>query len=585
MFRNFVVALVFLLTSALSVSAQTKGTWIQIEAKQTQDEAMERIAVYAEIMPEVGGFELSNGWFAVAIGPFSTIESEFLITQFRRTGLIPPDSYISSPDQFVRQFYPAEATVIQTTPVADPPKTTLPDNEAEAVLKAGSQAEVYVPDETASEARASEAELTLDQKKELQVALQWAGFYNSTIDGLFGRGTRGSMSEWQKSKGFEETGILTTGQRSVLLGDYYAILNGLDMGPVTDDKAGITIEMPRAVVQFDGYTAPFAHYRSPEGNVAEVHLISRPGDRDTLYALYDVMEQLDIVPLEGPRRKNRNNFRLTGRNDSIISHTEAYLSGGEIKGFTLVWPADQEEQAERIIDRMIASFSTTGSVLSRGEGLGLEPGQDRLSGLGVRTPSKILSGAFINRDGYVLTSSEIGAECTIIEVQGDLPYEITASSADIGVSVLRPQETVVPHGFGELRNSENRAGTKVSVAGYSFGGVLSAPTLTHGKIAATTGLAGEEHLDRLTLSHFASDAGGAVLGTQGEITGVLSPRVEDPNRTLPQDVSFMTDSSAIVPFLSANRIAHTLSRSLITMDAVDIERKARDIAVWVSCWE
>ncbi len=585
MVRNLIVALIVTLFSVGPLSAQSNASWIQVEAVTSEAEAMQRISVYNAIFPHIGGFETHGGQFAIAVGPFSELEGEFLMAQFRRTGLIPEDSHISVPDDFARQFFPPDAAPLREENSDTPPKKTQPDHEAEATLNAAEDVQPELPQETLREARESEARLSKDQKKELQTALKWAGYYNSTIDGLFGRGTRRSMSNWQVAKGYDETGVLTTAQRAELLNDYYAILGGLDVGPVTDENAGITVEMPRAVVSFDGYTAPFAHYPSTDGSLAEVHLISRPGDRNTLYALFDVMQSLEIVPLEGRRKKNRNNFLLTGRNDTIISHTEAYLSGGQIKGFTLVWPASKAEQAQRLIERMSASFETHNAVLARGVGTELEPGQEELAGISVRSPSKTISGVFINDNGDVLTSSMIDATCTKIEVQDDLTYTLAGHSPELGLSVLSPKSSVSPRDFGEFPVVGNRAGTRVSVAGYSFGGVLSAPTLTHGTIKATKGLQDEAHLNRLELEHFASDAGGAVLGEDGDITGILHPRDANPDRQLPSDVSFMTDSRSIQSFLNGTGIAYSVELAPARLAGVDLERHASDIAVWISCWE
>ena len=55
-----------------------------------------------------------------------------------------------------------------------------------------------------------------DARKELQIALQWEGYYRSLIDGAFGPGTRGAMRGWQEDNGFEPTGVLTTRQRDIL---------------------------------------------------------------------------------------------------------------------------------------------------------------------------------------------------------------------------------------------------------------------------------------------------------------------------------------------------------------------------------
>lgn len=558
------------------MSAQQSRTWILVETNPDREEAIDRISVYEAIFPQVEGYVLTDGNFAVAVGPFSQLESEYLLGQFRRTGIIPPDSFIAEATDFTNRYYPDEAVI-----EVEANTGTQSQTESEVA----STAPLNLPTETLREARAGESLLSLDEKKELQIALQWAGFYNSTIDGIYGRGTRGSMQRWQASKGFDATGILTTAQRAVLLGEYYAPLDGLNMGLVTDSKAGISVEMPRAVVAFDTYTAPFAHYPSTDGSVAEIHLISRPGDRNTLYALYDVMQTLEIVPLEGRRKKNRNNILITGRDDNIISHTEAYLDGGQIKGFTLVWPADKAEQAERLIDRMVTSFSTTNAVLPRGEGTELTPGQDSLAGMNVRTPSKIISGVFINSDGAVLTSSAIDESCAKIELQGELVYTLDKHAPELGISVLAPTTTVGPRDYARMRTTTPRIDSTSLVVGYSFGGTLNAPSLTRGTVAAPTGLNGEEHLLRLSLEHFDADAGAAVLNTSGEMLGILNTRDTNAERQLPANVSFMTSAAAIQSYLQDETVAHSLSLTSTGNDAIDTERHARDIAVWISCWE
>jgi len=98
-------------------------------------------------------------------------------------------------------------------------------------------------------------------------------------------------------------------------------------------------------------------------------------------------------------------------------------------------------------------------------------------------------------------------------------------------------------------------------------------------------LNGEEHLDRLALSHFPTDTGGAVLGLGGEVVGVLAPRGDETVRSLPSDVSFMTDNQAIISFLKEANVAHALNLALVPKDPIEIERFARDIAIWIECWE
>lgn len=584
MLRNVILAAVLFFVSIAPVNAQSvKSMWIQVEALENEDEALSRILAYKTFLPAIAGYQLSNGDFGVVVGPFSQLESEYLLTQFSQTGLIPPDSFIVSGDELGRQFYGATDSQPPMPTTEDRPKATKPDTLV--LTDENGDPILRTADETSAQARASERRLSKDKKELLQTALKDADFYTGAIDGLYGRGTRSSMSRWQKANNFEETGILTTGQRAELLEGYYAVLQGLGMKRVEDRAAGIAIEMPTNVVSFDGYTAPFAHYRTSDAGDVGIHLISQPGDRTTLYALYNVMQTLSVVPVDGRRKRNRNNFVLTGTNDSIFSHTEAYLSGGEIKGFTLVWPADRAEQATKLLDRMQRSFETVSGVLPRGQGTDIEPGQETLGGLDIRKATAIVSGAFINDDGFVLTTSEIAENCERIAAFDDTDFELIRFAPDLGLSLLAPKTDVQPLGFGTIKASPNRINTRVSASGYSFGGALNAPTLTHGTLAATTGLQGEEHLDRLEISQFASDAGGPVFDATGDIAGIRNARDLESDQQLPTGVNFMTDNIAIVNFLTETGVGYTLGASLSTKSATEIERMAANMTVWISCWE
>jgi hypothetical protein len=76
------------------------------------------------------------------------------------------------------------------------------------------------------------------------------------------------------------------------------------------------------------------------------------------------MQTLEIVPLTGPRERDKNGFRLIGEDGSMISQTEVWLEDGQIKGFTLIWPAGDEDRRRRIFGEMQRSFNRIDGVLS-----------------------------------------------------------------------------------------------------------------------------------------------------------------------------------------------------------------------------
>ncbi len=54
------------------------------------------------------------------------------------------------------------------------------------------------------------------ERRRVQMGLRADGFYNGSIDGLFGPGTRRAIRAWQRRAGEAETGFLTAGQVRVL---------------------------------------------------------------------------------------------------------------------------------------------------------------------------------------------------------------------------------------------------------------------------------------------------------------------------------------------------------------------------------
>lgn len=182
------------------------------------------------------------------------------LRQLRRHGLVPRDSFVQFSSRLQQQFFPIGAQFSETAPatpdataqVTEPTPTQAP--AIRPTLETGELSPIpqtYIPVETRSEAQRSERLLSRDDKKELQRALAWAGVYVAAIDGSYGRGTRNAMRAWQAQQGFDETGILTTGERAILLKQFNAVFDGLGLKVVREAKAGIEMLVPTNIVSFE----------------------------------------------------------------------------------------------------------------------------------------------------------------------------------------------------------------------------------------------------------------------------------------------------------------------------------------------
>ncbi|WP_297542101.1 serine protease [Roseovarius sp.] len=556
--------------------------WVQIEAQPSLNEAQTAARRYGASLADVNGFSLGNGWYAIALGPYRQEEAERVLQVYRAEGVIARDSYIAASSDYRQQFWPIGANLLDGQ-VAPPPPPAAPDSPPVVALDPAPAPAPEPVDETPRQARESESQLDRDARATLQEAMTWAGVYDGAIDAAFGQGTRAAMARWQTQNGYEATGVLTTRQRAELLRQFNAVFDGLGLEVVRDNATGIALELPTAVVGFDRYEPPFAHFNATGDIDARVLLISQTGDRTTLAGLYDIMQTLEIVPESGPRSLEADSFTLIGEGALQISHTQVWLRDGALKGFTLVWPAGDEARRSRLLGRMQDSFEWLPGTLDPAEGSGAQD-IDLVSGLEIRKPKQARSGFYVDASGAVLTTAEAVAGCGRITIDESYEAEVVLSDAELGAAILRPRMPLAPLRVAAFQEVTPRLLSDVAVAGYSYGGLLGAPTVTFGQLAELEGLNGETHLKRLALAALEGDAGGPVLDAGGAVLGMLLTRAQD-GRALPEEVSFAATNGALQDVLTRGGITPRLTSDQGRLSAEALTDRAGDMTVLVSCWE
>ncbi len=570
-------------------AARAQDAWVQIEALPSLRQAEERARAWSSAFPDVNGFRLNSGWYAVVLGPYPPQQATQRLFALRTERLIPNDSFVADGRIFRDRYWPVGAGALAPPPPLAGAAPGTPGGLAPAddIVAAAPAAPAPPPiDETPAEARASEALLTEAERRDLQTALQWFGFYESTIDGAFGRGTRGSMAAWQAAQGYEETGILTARQRGELTDAWRGELEALGLGRVIEARAGIEIEMPIGLVEFDDYAPPFVRYRDKGGSGVRVLLISQQGDQATLDGLYDVMQSLEIVPLEGFRERQGSSFVLTGQNDVIHSHTYARLENGMVKGFTLIHPPREAGRMAKAIEIMQRTLVSTGPALDPTLGAAdAAQARDLLSGLEIRQPVRTRSGVYVDRRGAVLTVAEAVEGCARITIDDVHDARVAATDAASGLALLRPEAALAPVEVAALAPAEPRIGAPAAVAGFSFGRALPAATVTFGKVEDVAGLSGEAGLLRLSAETEDGDAGGPVLDPTGRVAGVLLPDAANGTRQLPPGVRFAAKSAVATRFLAAQGIETETLDGTLSKAPEDITAAAMAMTALVSCWE
>jgi len=558
--------------------------WVQIEAYPSLRVAQERVQIYAQTLEDVNGFALPGGWYGIALGPYRRADANQVLQAYRRDGLIPGDSYLSDSDYYRQQFFPVGADILSRGVIAAPAIVPTPQPAAPVATAPQDTLEPQQSEETPAQARRGENALSREERRQLQVMLRWAGVYNAAIDGAFGRGTRRAMSDWQAANGHQVTGILTTAQRAKLTEQYNAVLEGVDLEVLRDEVAGIEMLVPKGLVKFEKYEYPFVHFEPISDAPIQVLMISQRGDQTTLYGLYDIMQTLEIVPLDGARERRKFSFTLIGEDETIISHTEAGANDGAVKGFTLVWPTGDEERRRRVLDEMRASFKRLDGVMDADRTDLDEQGVDLISGLRVRTPRLSRSGFFVDARGRALTTLEAVQNCTRITVDDDTEMQVTASNVDLGLALLTPQTAIAPPQVALFSTQPPRLQSQIAVSGFSYSGVLGAPTMSFGRLGDVRGLNGDVTRARLEVATLDGDAGGPVFDEAGAVMGVALPKNSD-GRQLPDEVTFAAQAGAVKVWLAENGVsAGSLVRPEVKAPE-DITAAARDMTVLVSCWD
>ena len=86
--------------------------WLQIDAKPNKTKAEESARYYESFLPDVAGFRLESGWYAIALGPYSKVAAQNLLKVRRDSDQVIYDSFISNAEDYTRQFWPLIATQI-----------------------------------------------------------------------------------------------------------------------------------------------------------------------------------------------------------------------------------------------------------------------------------------------------------------------------------------------------------------------------------------------------------------------------------------------------------------------------------------
>jgi len=592
--KFWVTGVLVLVLSLWSTLARAQDqVWLQIEATPSLATATERARAYGNEFVDVAGFSLNSGWYVIVLGPMPRDAAQERLANLRFERLVPNDSFLTDGRTFASRFWPlGDAAMPEAQPEPAPEPVAEPTPEptpapAPEPLQTAEPAPPTEPLETLAESRRAEAALSRDERREIQIALQWFGYYNSGIDGAFGPGSRGAISAWQTDKAAEATGVLTTRQRADLIAAWRGAVAEIGLANHVDAEAGISIDLPLGLIAFGKYAPPFVQFDPANDSGVQVLLISQPGDQAALAGLYEVLQSASIMPMDGPRALRGRSFEISGRSTEVESYAFAEQSGSQIKGYVVSWPLARASQMVSVLAAMKGSFRSTGPKV-------LDPGLVPLDeaqraalmvGLAPRKPVLSRSGFYIDDKGAVATLAEAVTGCERVSIDGGIDMQVVFSDTALGLALLRPETALSPLGVAGLASALPDTPGEVAVAGYSFETALSRPVMTFGRFESAQPLDGAGALARLGLTALPGDLGGPVIDRNGAVLGMLMPRPDTGARQLPEDVAFLLPAPALAARLAeASQRSRIAEPALLPLAPEDMTRIGNELAVMVSCW-
>lgn len=214
--------------------------------------------------------------------------------------------------------------------------------------------------------------LTRNQRREIQRDLTILDYNTRGIDGIFGPGTRGAITNWQQVNGYAQTSYLTTEQINRL--DAQASRRAAELEAEAERKRQEQARLDRTYWEETGAKADEAGYRAylerfPDGIFSEVA-------RDRLTEIEQSKRALAEVEDRATWERVRASDTVAGYQDYLSAYPEGVFVAEAQARIAELTRSDQAETQYLASEQSLGlNLITLQLIEARLEQLGLEPGR------------------------------------------------------------------------------------------------------------------------------------------------------------------------------------------------------------------
>ena len=441
--------------------------------------------------------------------------------------------------------------------------------------------------------------LDTDEKRFLQAALAFEGFYTGLLDGLWGRSSQSALERYSRTRFGQDKPLQVTSAAVVLdsldtfekNGWQFRYIEWLETsllfpalalrdGSGSDDFVNIEHvnsslryslgrETTRDMIAVHDYVGGSAAPGSIAYTVRNEGLVVtsvRKSDGGTLYARSDRHGGFWSTIL----------LSAAARDAGILAAVSGSIASES--GRALVVP--EKGMLRATVDLAFAAASQGDRTSEAASAPVAEPVPPGPAGDSTGT------GFYVSPDGYVLTNDHVAGHCTTLTVN-DRPATLVDASEDLDLAVLKVEGTA-PAEVAHFAPAGAKLNSGVTVIGYPYGGLLGGLNATRGSVSSVKGLGGDVATMQVTAPVQPGNSGGPVVSDSGAVVGIVvsklnARKVEEIFDDIPQNVNFAIRSEVAQLFLNANGIAPVMAEAAAPLAPEDLAAAVAAYTVLIRC--
>lgn len=448
-----------------------------------------------------------------------------------------------------------------------------------------------------------------DTRLWFQLFLTSAGHWPAVPNMSYSRRLFEATKQYQRSRGDEPTGVLTSDQVNLMLQSAASVLAGWQLRWVPHPIRGRQLWVPKGLDLAVTRTELGVEMREPRNRFRLKFNFIPAADLKMTYetTLREMVGSGDSINFKVLKP---GFFVITGNQGRYSRYVRYHTDGDGLLGFDMGWADDDAPvYGNRLVTVISGSlwatmtgapFPTTPrasypwetrepEVASAPRSLPSQPTSTPAQEPPKKTSSSG-SGFFVSKAGHVLTNAHVVEGCSTILVRPDgavgIPAEVLARDAINDLAVLKvaiAADKTLP-----IRASV-RLGEGIAAFGFPHSDLLATTgNFTLGNVTALAGLRDDSRYLQVSAPVQPGNSGGPLLDGAGNVVGVVSAKLDaikmaSERGDLPQNVNFAVKGALTISFLDANQIAYESGAPGVKLDPADLAERAKKASVFITC--